>query len=220
MISPEQMLEAILPRWRACEDLAETTLLRLSMLRDFSAQLHREKSRCMAKGDKAHASSYQSWEKRLADLRQAADLSFDLSEVMNANLVFKNRTRLLPRPLLNVIPTEKLERYDRAWEFAMAAEAARLGWTFWQLHAAVLISDLEFWQNDLIERLLPNGVLLFTEPSEREYDAVPENAWVGCWTIALRPNLLTPEFRVKQQPGTVVIGKLPEWRILYTASER
>ncbi len=134
-VTPSELIEQVIERWKVCGNLEETTLLRLSILRDVTRRMHAEKSRCMAYGRKALIEDFREWEEKIEKLRGAAKLDMSLEEAIETSGKIRHRTRLIPESLFNFIDREKLERYDRAWEAVLAAEAATLSWCFWNLTA-------------------------------------------------------------------------------------
>ncbi len=222
-LTPSELVEGSIERWKVCGNLEETTLLRLSILRDLMRKMHAEKSRCMAYGRHTLVQDFNLWEKKIEWLRSAADLSMGLEDAIERADTVRKRTRLIPEALFTFIPREKLERYDRSWEAAIAAEASSLGWCFWQLTAWVRIEAVETWQEQLVDRLIPHGVILFAESSEREPDPKgfsPADSWLGSWHVVLKPQYRTPDFRISQIEGTSPGAKEPEWRILYSPKKR
>jgi hypothetical protein len=222
-LTPSELVESVIERWKACGGLEETTLLRLSILRDLTRRMHAEKSRCMAYGRKTLVSDFREWEQKIEALRSAASLDMTLEEAIERADKLRHRTRLLPEGLFTFVDREKLERYDRAWEATLAAEAAALGWCFWRLTAWVRIDSVEHWQSQLVDRLIPHGVILFAESSERPLQAgehAPSDAWLGAWILVLKPQYRTPDFRIAQIQGGVPGPRSPEWRLLYSPKRR
>lgn len=221
--TPSELVEQVIERWKVCGGMEETTLLRLSILRDLTRRMHAEKSRCMAFGRKNLIEDFRVWEEKIEALRSAAKLDLSLEEAIENGKKIRHRTRLIPESLFTFIDREKLERYDRAWEATLAAEAATLGWCFWNLTAWVRIESVESWQEQLIDRIIPHGVILFAETSERPLQTgehAPAESWLGCWSLVLKPQYRTPDFRVAHIQGAAVGPRSPEWRILYSPKRR
>lgn len=222
-VTPSELVEQVIERWKVCGGLEETNLLRLSILRDLTRRMHAEKSRCMAYGRKTLVEEFRIWEEKVEALRSAAKLDMSLEEAIENSTKIRHRTRLIPESLFTFIDREKLERYDRAWEATLAAEAAALGWCFWNLTAWVRIEAVEAWQEQLVDRLIPHGVVLFAESSERPAqngEHAPAEAWLGCWSLVLKPQYRTPDFRIAQIQGGAPGPRSPEWRILFSPKRR
>ena len=221
--TPGELIEHVIERWKVCGGLEETTLLRLSILRDLTRRMHTEKSRCMAYGRKALIADFREWEEKIESLRSVASLEMGLEEAIESGAKIRQRTRLLPEGLFTFVDREKLERYDRAWEATIASEAAALGWCFWNLTAWVRIDSVEAWQDQLIDGLIPHGVVLFAESSERPLasgEHAPADAWLGSWIVVLKPQYRSPDFRVAHIPGGVAGPRSPDWRVLYSPKRR
>ncbi len=216
---PEHLLRPYSERWEEIEQADETTLVRLSLLRDLVREIHAEKSSLLAKGSRDEASKYRSLENRINDVRSAARLDQPLWQLLDPETEFKKRTRLLPETLFNFIPKNRFERYDRQWECAIAAEAASIGWKFWALDAWVEIPEAENWHRKLSAQLLPHGIILFAETLQDS--AVPHDAdsWHGRWFVVLRPRFLTPNFGVAELPGTRATPHPPRWKLLFTPKQ-
>jgi len=205
-------------RWRDAEGIEESTLLRLAILRELVRELHAEKSKLLARGARPEAQALKVWEKKIEDLKGAASFGGTLAEAIRGDLPTRKRTRLLPESLFHFLPKEKLERYDRVWESAIAAEAATLGWRFWSLTAWVQIHQAEEWHRALSDRLIPHGVLLFAESADA-VDAAG-NLWQGQWLLVLKPRFSTPDFRVRELPGVSLEPAAPLWKLLYSPKQR
>lgn len=223
---PEVFIGHYEQKWTHCEGLTEATLIRMSILREMVRELHAEKSQCLARGMRSEIQKYKGWEARLEELRSASSLEGPLRELLNSTTEVRKRTRLIPEAVYSFLTKEKLERYDRAWESALIAEAASLGWCFWALDAWVKISQAEEWHRMLGERLLPNGIVLFAEASPNSgMDGDPAPApeasiWAGRWWIVLQARWKTPDFQLDRMPGTSLIPSAPRWKLMYSPPVR
>ncbi len=174
--------------WDRCGTSEERTLLRLACLRDTIHDLHAERSRLLARGQKPEVQVLKTWETKIEELRGKSPLDGNLSDLLNGSQKAKNRTRLLPDSLFSLIQKEKLERHDRRWESAMAAEACVLGWRFWSIEAQVEIPLVEEWSQRLAEQVWPNGLILFVESNGN-----PAELWPGKWILLLDSRFQKPE---------------------------
>lgn len=218
-------------RWRHCEGAAEATLLRLAILRDIIRALHAQKSTCLATGRRDLVQELKRWETRLHELRSQFKLEgqADLVSLVEGSDPVRKRTRLLPEALFSSIEREKLERYDRQWELALAAEAAALGWRFWALEAWVEITLVEEWNNRLGEQLWPSGIVLFVESSPVQGPAVDAGGkesplWRGRWIAVVHPRFKSPSeiaLNLAQWPGTPPEPPSPPaWKLLFSPRVR
>jgi len=219
--SPQEIIEKCTTRWGDYEGLEETTLIRLAILRDVIRQLHADKSYCLATGMKSDAANFKAIETQIETLRTLGPLEGPLQDILLGTRKLKKRTRTLPEALYSWIPKEKFDRYDRAWETEIAAEASALGWRFWELGAWVKIHDAEKFHHGLNDRLLPNGVLLFAESAfVNPAEEMKGDSWHGRWLVVLKPRFRTPDFRVLELPGVVLEPSPPVWKPLYSPKAR
>jgi hypothetical protein len=213
-------------RWRHCEGQPESTLLRLAILREITRLLHSQKSRCLAAGRRDLVTSLRNWESRLQELRNQPRLEGDLATLVSGHSELRKRTRLLPEALYGAIEREKLERYDRQWEAALAAEACSLGWCFWRLESWVEITLVEEWNQRLNEQLWPSGVVLYVESSgapggDRGRDFP---LWHGRWLMVVNPRFKSPSeiaSNLAQWPGSPSDPPAPaHWKLLFSPKVR
>jgi hypothetical protein len=215
----QNVIESQADRWRHCEGQADSTLLRLSILREVMRELHAQKSRCLAKGQRDMAKNLRAWENRLTELRSQPKLEGDLSELVLGKSELRKRTRLLPEALYGAIPREKLERYDRQWESNLAAEACALGWRFWSLEAWVEITLAEEWNRRLNDQIWPSALVLYTESAEstppigKGTARPPSTAvstdmavWRGRWILVADPRFKTPA-----EMSTAAASNMAQW---------
>lgn len=200
-----------------------TNLLKLGILREIHRTVHAQKSGSLAKGRRDEARRLGEIETRVEALRQQAKLDGELAELIGRPPAGKKRTRVLPDSLFNFIEKEKLERYDRHWEAALAAEACAAGWRFWILDAWVQIPLIEHWSATLSEQLWPHGVLLFVESAgflESRTDNPDDALWHGQWLAIVDPRYADPRDVTRgmdQWAGsTVAAPSPPHWKALYT----
>ncbi|MCM2277555.1 MAG: hypothetical protein NDJ89_05715 [Oligoflexia bacterium] len=199
-------------------------LLKLAVLRDIHRAIHARKSGCLAKGQRDEARRLGEWETRVQELRLSASLDGDLTELIERPASSaRKRTRVLPDALFSFIPKEKLERYDRIWENALAAQACSLGWRFWILDAWVQIPLIERWNQTLTEQLWPHGIVLFTENAgflESRTDNPDDALWRGQWYVILDPRFTDPNELsrgIAEWPGGTITAPTPaHWRAVFT----
>lgn len=215
----QNVIESQEEKWRHCEGQAECTLLRLAILREIMREIHAQKSRSLAKGQRDLSKNLRSWEARLTELRSQPKLEGPLTELVTGKSELRKRTRLLPEALYNAIPREKLERYDRQWEATLAAEACTLGWRFWSLEAWVEITLAEEWHQRLNDQVWPSALVLYTESAEstppvgRGTARPPSTAlssdmavWHGRWIL-----IADPRFKSPAEMSTVAASNLAQW---------
>jgi len=181
MIGPQWFLQ-----WNAVQEHKAVCLLRLALLRDFARKLHAERSTCMTTGNAPRTHEIEALEKRLAELR-AEPKTLRLENDPEALLKKpkgtsptspKKAAPPLPAGLPSDLTSEKLLRYDRAWELALSLEALSLKWNFWQLEAPIRLEEAESFHNSLTQLLWPKAIVLFVEGSQKK---APEGAWIGRW---------------------------------------
>lgn len=222
----KDVLERCVEKWRQVEGLPECTILRLSILREFWNAIHSEKSNCLARGRKPETRLLKQWEHAIEQLRSCSPLEGDLLDLIAGSNTAKKRTRLIPESLFSAIEREKLERYDRAWEAAIASEACSLKWSFWSLQAWVELILVEEWSQRLNEQVWPHGVTLFVETDQ----APPSGSlWKGRWILVLSQrfkNLSDLAFDFSRWPGSPADNppqgrahppiQPPRWKLLFT----
>jgi hypothetical protein len=209
----DRLLGQSAEKWKAVEAVPERDLLRLSILRGLVNELHAQKSRYLSQGKRNEAGSIRGVESKIDELRGAKSLSGELGELMSSENKIVKRTRVLPDSLFSALEREKLERYDRQWEAALASEALSLGWKVWSLEASVEIPKVEEWNRLLVEQLWPDGVVLFVE-SAGQPGTTP--VWHGRWITVLHPKFKKAEdisFNLSLLPGN---QSPPLWRVLFS----
>ncbi|MGK5081733.1 hypothetical protein WDW37_00385 [Bdellovibrionota bacterium FG-1] len=221
----QNVIERYNERWRHAEGLPEGTLLRLAILREICRLLHAEKSRYLAVGRKDATQSLRKWENRLYDLRCAFKLEDTLLNLIFSTEPVRKRTRLLPEALFSFIERAKLERFDRHWENAIAAEAVAQGWSFWALETWVEITLAEEWDKKLGEQLWPSGLVLFAESSPLSPSGgATDSLWKGRWITVIHPHFKTPTeiaLNLEQWPGTPSEPPSPPiWKFLFSGRMR
>lgn len=210
-----RLLEAA-SRWKFCEGLPESDLLRLAVLRDLVHGLHAEKSRFLAHGQRESASSIRTIEDRIEDMRNCKPLSGDLETLLSGTaLGLKKRTRILPDSVFASLDREKFERYDRQWEAALASEGISIGWKIWALEACIDVPQIDAWHKTLTEQLWPHGIVLFVE-SARDNAISSTSAWLARWIMTLHSKFQDPSdmgLDFSKWPGT---SSTPSWRLLFS----
>lgn len=222
----EALVERYTERWEHCSAAEDgRTLLRLSLLRELMRELHAERSRALATGNRGAIPDLRAWEERVRSLRQLYPLEGSLVQLLGQSVKPAKRTRLLPEALFSFIEREKLERYDRQWEGTLAAEACALGWRFWSLEATVEIAQIEAWDSALQSHLWPHGIVLYTESCGDNGGFTANTvSWRGRWITVLHPNFRTPSdlnVDVTRWPGSVNSGAPAHvWKLLFSPKRR
>ena len=216
---PLDLLTLATDRWRLCESADTPTVVKLALLRDLVRSIHALKSRSLGKGNRTEAQSLKHWEAKIEDLRLAHSLEGELDQVLNREAESRKKTRIVPQALYNSLEKEKLERYDRQWELAIAAEAISSGWRLWTLEVWVEIAVVEAWEKKLADMIWPQGVLLFAEavPAAQSADVTSSSHWHGRWYVAFHPQITAGESVVKAQnlPGSAGPGPT-RWKVLFS----
>lgn len=229
----DDLLQEIGGLWRETQASRETRLLRIALLRRFVLAIHARRSGFLAANDSAGADLLARLELFIESsfARQPLE-SLTLDELVQAGM--KSATPggaesdqqglsvTLPKELLQWLDPAKLARKDRRWEKALAVEAFRKGWSFWQWVVDVEIHQIESWASALSDGLWPRGILLYVETDGfiDVDEANPSLAyWRGRWLMVLEPELrdpLTLSFPLSSWPGTRP-GAPGEWRPLSKA---
>ena len=170
-------------RWKAVQSQPSGALLRLALLRDYARKLHAERSACMATGNAPRGHQIESLEAKLAWLRTRLDLIQNanepdllLQQITPPNSSVKETA--LPKRLTSLLPAEKLNRYDRAWERALAVEALKAKWCFWSADHLVRLDQAEHFHQELTDLLWPDGLILYVESGG---GTTPPQHWNGRW---------------------------------------
>jgi hypothetical protein len=189
-LSTAEVISQSAERWKNAAGFDETTLLRLAILRDLARHLHTERSRSLAHGKKDQVANLKNWEAKAEELRKCSPLDGDLQNLLEGKVALQKRTRLLPDQFFTHMDRAKIERYDRQWEYALAAEACFIRWKFWALETWVHIPEIQNWNQKLEDILWPNGVVLFSENVSKE---MRDDMWNGRWILILHSKYRTPE---------------------------
>jgi len=219
----ETIIEEKLRHWSDCADVPETTLLRMALLRDVAYTLHPEKSRCLATGRKEEATQIKQWEAQIEACRDAPNLLVDYVELLKQDPTQFKKKHHLPEALFRRVQREKLLRYDRKWENALASEAIRIQWQFWLFDAWIHVSNLQKWNSTFSQRLWPNGVILFAE-SGAQNDIIRSDEssipiWRGHWVVLVSPRFKhASELRLESDPSLnfpKAAPTPPKWSALF-----
>lgn len=198
----QSLLDHAAERWKNFERSPNRDLLRLAILRDLVSALHAEKSRFLSQGNRDSAASLRNIEERLDELRNCHPLDGTLSALISGKRKPEKRSRELPTGLFERLERGKIERYDRQWEKALAAEALAQGWEIWSLETEVEISRVDDWNQKLVSRLWPKGIVLFVETVEMHAMAsplpplTPPHFWKGRWIC-----VIDPLSEIRSEPG-------------------
>ncbi|MGE0614720.1 MAG: hypothetical protein AB7P04_03690, partial [Bacteriovoracia bacterium] len=204
-------------RWDDSAALAECSLLRLVILRDLYRYLHAERSKVLVEGSKKSVDDIRALQTSLEELRGQDLRGLSLSDVISRAKAGKplDTPRRPAAELLQKIEREKLERYDRKWESALAAEAFHCGWGFWHLDAWVKVSTAEAFHGHLSRSLWPKGIVLFVEASPgNSLDKTDEPIWKGRWVCTLSPQKDPKATPLLSIPGISSRPDEPRWNLL------
>ena len=215
----EDIIRKEIDRWVDCAGVPQMNLLRLVLLRELIQNLHLEKSKCLANGNKPKAQEIKIWETQIQKLKDSQQLTGELFSLIQKSDSTPKRKRILPENLILALGRNNLDRFDRTWDTAIAAEAVSLGWHFWSMDAWVKISLLGEWNQTLTEKLWPHGLILFVESSQTQCELDESDSWRGTWMLALDPLLQNPNelsFHTKQWPGAIKDPPTPtSWKPIY-----
>ena len=183
--------------WASVGELREANLLRLAILRDFARVVHAELSTVMATPFQPGQDSFSRLRNNaLADLEAQARR---VQEGLHLRTLPSNAKdwlesggsgpmpvvqRTFPPGFFEVLGRDRIERYDRAWEREIAAEAVALGWELRSIEAWVEILEAQSWESGLVRALGRQGVVLFAESA-----FVDDARWKGRWIFVSAPGL-------------------------------
>jgi len=216
----QKLLDAAELHWKKTEDSADAGILRLSILRDLSYEIHAEKSRVLSSGTSREALILKNLENKIeafklghssnsiltANLKQLLEAQLPAQAAVSAPFVF-------PEKLEQVLPREKIDRYDRQWEHAIVEEALYLKWNFWSLKSQVPLAQIEEANHLLRTQLWPQGIVLFAE-SIGFLPTPPQ--WSGQWTLVCQ-NEFVPD-----QSCVALIEQYfsaTEWKLLFSPAK-
>lgn len=164
-------------------------ILRLEILKRIARQVHSLRSQCLASGKRDDLPTLKHWEESIEKMAKLTRLDQDFYSLFNGLGKLPERSRIVPESIFKHIAREKLVRYDRTWEYHLAAEGCKLGWIFWSLISLVSIHEIEQWDEQLRTLLWPKGLILFSEPAPGPLTGPQENTWSGQWIVLTAPNL-------------------------------
>ncbi len=207
MTRPPRPFESLKRKWEQVESSNYQSLLRLAITRDLARQVHAGISGSMAdsRAAKVEAGSLRDLNTRLDSLRGHRTFNFAFNTLMEDFSALPEETspRKLSARLLAAFGRERLERYDRSWELAIAVDAERAGWAFWHADSAMPLQAVSAWNQGLGDRLFPRGIVLFCEKS-------PEPAtddsllWGGRWSVVTDPEIAHPSKLVSDTRWTLL----------------
>lgn len=215
---PPAVLDLYAERWKRCSSKDGRVVLRLAILRDFMRELHAERSRALATDQREKAEGFKQWEEAIDALRGSPEIArpdSDLAQVFTGERKgSKPGPPVLPQALVEAIGPERIQRYDREWEAAIAGEAYRSGWGFWTVDVWVRVAEAEHFDDNLGERISPHGAVLFAEAVGA--DSPVEGAeWLGRWWIVLESKWKTPQFGIDALTSVRNRGA-PRWALRFT----
>lgn len=170
----------------------------------------------LALGDQKNAFQLQSLEEKVERLAYAPLIEDSLLKILATADAYEENKRPVPEQLYLFFDREKMNRFDRKWEREIAAQACLFGWEFWSLTATIDISQAEAFHFSLVDKLWPNGVVLFVEGTG-EKSVVREDGvrlWKGHWHISVRPGTAVKKISLKGNVGLVDHEDL-NWKYLF-----
>ncbi len=219
-ISPEQIIQEAETKWQDAQGMSQETILKLAILRETIRNLHSEKSWCLASGYPEEAEQYHSYESLIDKLVNETSLKEPLREILDRASKLPDHaegvtvsTRKIPTELLELLPTEKIERYDRYWEKALVCEAAKIKWEFWKLKAHVQVELASNCEQALAQEIGNQGIILFAESSENF--ELREGIWQGQWLMIIEPGYDCRSIPLASIPGLSLIPNPPQWTLLH-----
>ena len=221
----EILIQETFSNWNDCNELSGKRVLQLSLLRQLIRKLHSEKSRYLARGLRKEAQDLKEWELKIQNLRERPSLNEDLATLLQSSAPLnKAKQQRLPEALFQRIDSEKLNRYDREWEKAIASEAIHLGWNFWSFTLWVKVDLIEEWEKKLSSVLWPHGVILFAENyGQKTSFHVDElnstTLWQGQWTLVMDSRFQHPSEILSSLTSVQELPEnppaAPKWARLY-----
>jgi hypothetical protein len=194
---PFPQFEALSAHWARAEHSKYRTLLRLAVARDLARLVHAGISGSLADRVKPGAAPLRAIGAWLEPLRGLAQLDFPFEALLTGDLPRASDpgmsvARAPSARLLQTLGREKLLRYDRAWEAAIAAESDVAGWQLWRGEASIRLQAVGSWNEGVSSRLFPRAIVLYCEKSASSQPADPE-LWPGSWIAVSDPELGSPE---------------------------
>ncbi len=183
--------------WASVGKLREANLLRLAILRDFARIVHAQLSTVMATPPQPGLDSFSRLRNTaLEDLEAMARRVQEglhvrtfpssakdwLKDGVSGPMAVVQRT--FPPEFFEVLGPDRIERYDRAWEREIAAEAVAVGWELRSIEAWVEILEAQAWEAGFVHVLGRHGVVLFAESA-----FVDDARWKGRWIFVSAPGL-------------------------------
>ena len=222
--SAQDILQSFETRWNSCASSSRENLLRLVVLRELTRMLHSEKSWCLASGFPDEAQQYHEYEMAADKLVNEDDLSGSLSDILAkaealpdpdpvTGVLASSSRRKFPKELQGILPSEKIERFDRHWEKALVCEAMKLHWEIWLLKANVRIEAAQDCENGLTRELGDRGILLFADSAET--NELQEGIWPGQWLLLSEPGFDCRRAPLHSVKGLIVAPNPPQWTLVH-----
>ncbi len=191
----DEGVDQLKKKWQEVATHHDQRLLRLAILRDLYREVHARISQPSAtSSDTLALKILQPCLEALRDSRKLPE---------NWDELFRTSTRPpsapvsepLSDPVLEAFGRERILRYDRKWEAALATEARLAGWSLWTATLELKLTDVGAANDRLISELWPGGICLFCEPAPpTKNHAEPKHGyWRGRWWIALEPSVTAPQ---------------------------
>ena len=172
--------------WTSVEAKPESVLIRLSVLRDFSRTIHAELSVVLATPAATQSSlaDLDALDRHIAQGLHLRTLPLDAEAWLKGKVlgpVATVRRKIFPE-FFEVLARDRIERYDRAWEREIVAEAIAIGWEIRSIEAWVDVLDAQGWETRFSQRIRAHGVVLFAESAY-----VDDARWKGRWIFVVKP---------------------------------
>ena len=220
-LSIPEMIQGLEKRWGDAQKSPHGSLAQLVLLRELSRAVHAEKSWCLASGFPEEAEDLHAIEDKVDGLLANNGFKGSLADVLaNPNPAIGpesgEKRWVLPKNVKDIIPSEKLERYDRNWEKAIACEAAKQGWDFWKLSASVQVAEAQACEDSLNKALANHGYILFADTAENSglSEEFRQGIWPGQWILVIQPGFDCKSIPLGTLKG-IVMNTPPQWTLLY-----
>jgi len=184
---------------RFTQRLLDKEVFEIAKSREIARTVHANKSNALVRGQQKRFKKLSSEEEKIERQREAG--------------VALSRVKI-PKSFYKYIEREKIERFDRPWEFALILEAIKAGWSFWSFEADVKLTEVEKLDHQLHVKLTKIGVILFVESRSKKASS---SFWPGRWVLAVKSGFDPLAIKVKSNNRNV---KNIFWRLLFSPQKR
>jgi hypothetical protein len=204
--------------WKQAERHRQVGLLKLAILREQLHQIHAQKSQKMAVGAPADAHALHQLETKIEALKTCNLRGVTWEQIVDPKPIPAPLLhREIPAETLQTLGKDKLDRFDRKWEYQLTAEAISQNWSIWTLDAWVFIATAEESHKELNDIFWPNGLVLFVEGAPRDSHAPLRPRWKGRWFFALSPDVDPQSLDFTKIAGSSLDPEPPVWSLLHAA---